>query len=75
MAKIDGICGDVCNATEFAAIVTMGDDGPYVVGNWGDYMRAIGIEGDILAFPAGRYLSFPEIISARIHGAVRPGLG
>jgi predicted pyridoxine 5'-phosphate oxidase superfamily flavin-nucleotide-binding protein len=55
MAKLDGICRDVCNATEFVAIVTMGDDGPYVVGNWGDYMRAVGIDGDLIAFPAGRY--------------------
>ena len=44
MAGIDGVCRDVCEATEFVTIVTMGDDGPYLVGNWGDYMRVLGIK-------------------------------
>lgn len=55
MTKIEGSCRDVCEATEFVTIVTSGDDGPHVVGNWGDYMRAFGIEEDTIIFPAGRY--------------------
>jgi predicted pyridoxine 5'-phosphate oxidase superfamily flavin-nucleotide-binding protein len=55
MAKIEGNCREVCEATEFVTIVTSGDDGPHVVGNWGDYMRALGIGADTLVFPAGRY--------------------
>lgn len=55
MAKIEGVCREVCEATEFVAIVTNGDDGPHVVGNWGDYMRKLGIREDVLVFPAGRY--------------------
>ena len=39
MTKIEDVCLDVCEATEFVTIVTTGDDGPHVVGNWGDYMR------------------------------------
>ena len=55
MPKMEGICRDVCDATEFVTIVTSGDDGPHVVGNWGDYMRALGIKEDVIVFPAGRY--------------------
>ena len=55
MAKIEGNCRDVCEATEFLTIVTTGDDGPHVVGNWGDYMRAVGIGADTIVLPAGRY--------------------
>ena len=53
MIKIEGIHREVCEATEFVTIVTMGDDGPHVVGNWGDYMRALGIKEDMVVFPAG----------------------
>jgi hypothetical protein len=55
MTKIDGVCRDVCEATEFVTIVTTGDDGPHVVGNWGDYMRGLGIKENMIVFPAGRY--------------------
>ena len=55
MAKIEGNCRDVCEAAEFVTIVTSGDHGPHVVGNWGDYMRVLGIGADTLIFPAGHY--------------------
>ena len=55
MTTLEGSCREVCDATEFVAIVTTGDDGPHVVGNWGDYMRLLGIGEDTLVFPAGRY--------------------
>ena len=55
MAKIEGNCREVCEATEFVTIVTAGDDGPHVVGNWGDYMRKLGIKEDTIVLPAGRY--------------------
>ena len=55
MPKIEGICRDVCETTEFVTIVTSGDDGPHVVGNWGDYMRVLGIKENMVVFPAGRY--------------------
>ena len=55
MAKIEGICREVCEATEFVTIVTAGDDGPHVVGNWGDYMRILGIGEDTIVLPAGHY--------------------
>jgi len=55
MAKIEGNCRDVLEATEFVTIVTAGDDGPHVVGNWGDYMRVLGIGAETLVFLAGHY--------------------
>ena len=55
MTKIEGVCRDVCEATEFVAIITTGDNGPYVVGNWGDYMRVFGIKENMIIFPAGHY--------------------
>lgn len=53
--KIEGNCREVCEATEFVAMVTAGDDGPHLVGNWGDYMRALGVEENRIVLPAGRY--------------------
>lgn len=55
MNKIEGNCREVCEATEFTTIVTIGDDGPHLVGNWGDYMRKLGIKDDTIVLPAGRY--------------------
>jgi hypothetical protein len=55
MTKIEGVCRDVCDATEFVTIVTTGEDGPHVVGNWGEYMRVLGIKENMIVFPAGRY--------------------
>ena len=56
MNKIEEACRAVCEATEFVAIVTTGENGPHVVGNWGDYMRTMGISDDTIILPAGRYL-------------------
>jgi predicted pyridoxine 5'-phosphate oxidase superfamily flavin-nucleotide-binding protein len=55
MARIEGNCRAVLEATEFVTIVTSGDDGPHVVGNWGDYLRAAGIGADTIVLPAGHY--------------------
>jgi len=86
MTKIEGACRDICEATEFVAIVTMGDDGPHVVGNWGDYMRVLGIKGDTIVFPAGRYRQTEKnllnnngiqllIASKKVQGTRSPGQG
>lgn len=55
MTGIQQVFRDLCEATEFAAIITQGAEGPHVVGNWGDYMRALGIKDNVIVFPAGRY--------------------
>ena len=53
MAKIDGICKEVLDKTEWIAITTTGPDGPHAVATWGDYVRAFGIEDDTLLIPVG----------------------
>src|SRR3972149_12102926 len=86
MTKIEGNCRDVCEATEFVTIVTSGDDGPHVVGNWGEYMRALGIGADTLVFPAGGYhqteLNLAKnnrvqllVASRKVQGTRSPGQG
>ncbi|MBI3374481.1 MAG: pyridoxamine 5'-phosphate oxidase family protein [Betaproteobacteria bacterium] len=86
MAKIESNCRDVCDATEFVTIVTTGDDGPHVVGNWGDYMRALGIGADTIVLPAGRYRQTEQnlrknnrvqllLASRKVQGTRSPGQG
>lgn len=86
MAKIEGACREVCEATEFVAIVTSGDDGPHVVGNWGHYMRTLGIGDDLIVLPAGRYRKTEEnlrknnriqlmVASKAVQGTRSPGQG
>ncbi len=56
MAKVEGVCREVLEKTEWVAIVTRGDDGPHLVATWGDYVRTLGIrDGEILIAPAGEY--------------------
>ena len=86
MTKIEGVCRDVCEATEFVTIVTTGDDGPHVVGNWGDYMRVLGIKENMIIFPAGRYQQTEKnlrrdnriqllVASKKVQGTRSPGQG
>lgn len=86
MAKLDGIGRDVCEATEFLTIVTTGDDGPHVVGNWGEYMRVMGIKEDMIVLPAGRYRKTEQnlrknnhvqlmVASRKVQGTRTPGQG
>ena len=86
MTGIEGVCRDVCEATEFVTIVTMGDDGPHVVGNWGDYMRVLGITVNTIVFPAGRYQQTEKnllknsrvqllVASKTVRGTRSPGQG
>lgn len=86
MTTIEGNCREVCEATEFVTIVTTGDDGPHVVGNWGDYMRALGIGPDTIVLPAGRYHQTEQnlrknnriqllVASKKVQGTRSPGQG
>lgn len=86
MAKIEGSCRELCEATEFVTIVTSGDDGPHVVGNWGEYMRTVGIKEDMIVLPAGRYHKTEQnlrkngriqlmLASKKVQGTRNPGQG
>jgi predicted pyridoxine 5'-phosphate oxidase superfamily flavin-nucleotide-binding protein len=55
MNTIDATTRELLEKTEFVTIVTQGPDGPHVVGNWGDYLRRLGVEGDRIVLPAGHY--------------------
>src|SRR5665647_2652167 len=86
MANIEGDCRDVCEATELVNIVTIGDDGPHVVDNQGDYMRVLGIKENMIVFPAGRYHQTEKnlrrnnriqllVASKKVQGTRSPGQG
>ena len=53
MSKIDGVCQEVLEKSEWVAIATAGPEGPHVVATWGDYVRALGIRDDTLLVPVG----------------------
>ncbi|MCE9613872.1 MAG: pyridoxamine 5'-phosphate oxidase family protein [Lentisphaerae bacterium] len=59
MTKIEGVCKEVLEKTEWVAIATAGTDGPHVVATWGDYVRALGIGDNQLLIPMG-YMSKTE---------------
>ncbi len=86
MAKIEGRCREVLEATEFITIVTSGDGGPHVVGNWGDYMRRLGMREDTIVLPAGHYHQTEKnlvkndriqllVASRKVQGTRSPGQG
>ncbi|MCC6212109.1 MAG: hypothetical protein IT513_13815, partial [Burkholderiales bacterium] len=52
MAKIEGVCREVCNATEWVAIVTQGENGPHLAGHWTSYMF-LDVEDEVVVFPVG----------------------
>lgn len=86
MSAIDAVTRDLLEKTEFLAIVTQGPDGPHVVGNWGEYLRKLGLEGDRIVLPAGHYRETEENLmrnnrvqilaaSRSVQGSHGPGQG
>ncbi|HJM51700.1 MAG TPA: pyridoxamine 5'-phosphate oxidase family protein [Alphaproteobacteria bacterium] len=86
MPEIDDVCRQLWEATEFVAIVTQGPEGPHVVGNWGDYVRKLGLRDGMVVMPAGRYRQTEEnlrlddritllIASRDVAGTNGPGQG
>ncbi len=86
MNDMDEICRQAWEATEFIAIVTQGEDGPHMVGNWGEYARRLGLSGDQIILPAGRYHQTEAnlgrdnritllIASRQVQGSRNPGQG
>lgn len=51
---IEGDVRAVIETAEWVAIATTGPDGPHLAATWGDYVRALGLEGDLILIPAGR---------------------
>lgn len=86
MSKLDGVVLELLQATEFVTIVTNGEHGPHLVGNWGDYLRALGTDGDTIILPAGGYRQTEENLrknakiavmaaSRQVKGTRGPGQG
>jgi hypothetical protein len=86
MSKLEGVVHDLLQATEFVAIVTSGEQGPHLVGNWGNYLRTLGTDGDTIVLPAGRYSQTEENLrtdakitvmaaSRQVQGTRGPGQG
>ncbi len=86
MAKIEGNCREVCEATEFVTIVTTGADGPHLTGGWGNDMRVLGISEDTIVFPVNRYFKTEQnlqknnriqllLASKKVQGTRGPGQG
>jgi hypothetical protein len=54
MATLDAAIREVIDKSEWVAIATVGPDGPHLAATWGDYVRALGVEDDVIVIPAGR---------------------
>jgi len=85
MAVIEGVCREVCDATEYVTIVTQGPDGPHLAGHWGNYMRIVD-PGDVVVFPVGRFQRTEQNLRAngrmqimaasrKVQGSRSPGQG
>ncbi len=55
MTKIEGVCREVIQKSEWVAIATTGADGPHLAACWTRYALALGIDENEILFPAGRY--------------------
>jgi len=85
MARIEGVCREVCEATEYVGIVTNGPEGPHLAGHWGNYMR-IDEAGETVVFPVGRFQRTEQNLRAngrvqllaasrKVQGTRSPGQG
>jgi hypothetical protein len=85
MARIEGVCREVCDATEYVTIVTQGPDGPHLAGHWGNYMRIVD-PGEMVVFPIGRFQRTEQnlranariqlmVASRTVQGTRSPGQG
>src|SRR5512141_2998513 len=53
MAAMSNDVRAVIDKAEWVAIATVGPDGPHLAATWGDYVRALGVEDDVIVIPAG----------------------
>ncbi len=86
MDVIDGVTRELLDRTEFLSIVTQGPDGPHMAGNWGDYLRRLGVKGNCIVLPAGHYQQTEKnlrsnnriqvlVASRAVQGSHGPGQG
>jgi len=53
MPTIEGEIRAVIDRSEWVAIATTGLDGPHLAATWGDYVRALGVQHDVILVPPG----------------------
>ena len=53
MEKIEGVCREVVDKSEWVSIATAGPEGPHLAATWGDYIRKLGIKDNLILIPAG----------------------
>lgn len=53
MEKINGVCREVIEKSEWVSIATAGPGGPHLAATWGDYIRKLGISDNVILIPAG----------------------
>ncbi len=53
MEKIEGICKEVVEKSEWVSIATVGPEGPHLAATWGVYIRKLGIRDNVILIPAG----------------------
>ncbi len=54
MATIRDDVRAVIDKAEWVAMATTGPDGPHIAATWGDYVRPLDAEADVIVIPAGR---------------------
>ncbi len=53
MEKIEGVCREVVEKSEWVSIATAGPDNPHLAATWEDYIRRLGISDSLILIPAG----------------------
>ncbi len=53
MTKIEKICREVLEKSEWVAIATAGPAGPHLAATWGEYVKALGIGDERILVPVG----------------------
>jgi len=87
MSKWGDTYREIWEKAEWAAIATNGEEGPHVVGAWGDHLRLLNSNLDeTLVIPAGQYRKTEEnlvrnprievlLASRQVRGSRSPGQG
>ncbi len=60
MSKLDTVCKEVIEQSEWLAIATAGPDGPHLAACWSQSARVLGYQDDIIRLPAWRYFRTEE---------------
>ncbi len=60
MSKINNICREVIEKSEWLAIATAGPQGPHLAACWSQSVKTLGYEDDVIRMPAWSYFRTEE---------------